>query len=83
MANEVRSGMAAALPGLRRTLLDAGTEVTARLRGLPQRGVVQSYEPEHSPDTFPVRFDDGQWRLLTANEVTVAAAPTPDARTAH
>lgn len=65
------------------TLLDAGTEVTARLRGLHQHGVVQSYEAQHSPDTFPVRFDDGQWRLLTANEVTVAAESTPDTRAAR
>jgi len=39
--------------------------------------VVQPYEPQYSDGTFPVRFDDGIWRKMTANDVTVVAPPAP------
>lgn len=55
-------------------MLDAGTEVTMQVGGVAHHGVVQSYEPQYSFGTFPVRFHDGQWRLLSADEVAVAAA---------
>jgi len=41
--------------------------------------VVQPYEPEYSDGTFPVRFDDGIWRKMNINDVTVVAPPpAPD-----
>ncbi len=45
--------------------------------GEPLGGVVQPYEPQYSDGTFPVRFDNGIWRTMTANDVTVVAPPTP------
>ena len=59
----------------RRALLDAGTRVTIQRDGHPFGGVVQPYEPEYSDGTFPVRFDDGIWRTMTVNDVTVVAPP--------
>lgn len=54
-----------------RVLLDPGTQVTVPLGGQVRYGVVQCYEQRWSQGTFPVRLDDGQWRLLTADDVTV------------
>lgn len=63
-----------------RPLLDAGTRVRTQLGGCPLGGVVQPYEPEYSHGTFPVRFDDGIWRKMTIDDVTVVAPPTPITR---
>jgi len=56
-------------------LLDPGTRVSLRRDGRPLGGVVQPYEPQYSDGTFPVRFDDGIWRKMTINDVTVVAPP--------
>jgi hypothetical protein len=61
----------------RRPLLEAGTRVSLQRDGEPLGGVVQPYEPQYSDGTFPVRFDNGIWRTMTANDVTVVAPPTP------
>ncbi len=61
----------------RRPLLDPGTRVSLRRDGRPLGGVVQPYEPQYSDGTFPVRFDDGIWRTMTVNDVTVVALPEP------
>lgn len=45
--------------------------------GVPLHGVVQPYEPQYSDGAFPVRFDNGIWRTMTANDVTVVAPPAP------
>ncbi|MCA1674230.1 MAG: hypothetical protein LC799_19250 [Actinobacteria bacterium] len=64
-----------------RALLDAGTRVSIQRHGGPLGGVVQPYEPEYSDGTFPVRFDDGIWRKMNINDVTVVAPPpAPDTR---
>ncbi len=60
-----------------RPLLDVGTRVSIRRDGKPLGGVVQPYEPQFSDGTFPVRFDDGIWRKMTSNDVTVVAPPKP------
>jgi len=54
-------------------LLDAGTRVSLQREGCPLGGVVQPYEPQYSDGTFPVRFDDGIWRTMSARDVTVVA----------
>jgi len=53
--------------------LAPGTPVTVVSDGPTRAGVVQPYEPENTlAHTFPVRFTEtGQWRLLTARDVTV------------
>ncbi len=53
--------------------LAPGTPVTVVSDGRTRAGVVQPYEPENTlTHTFPVRFTEtGQWRLLTARDVTV------------
>jgi hypothetical protein len=53
--------------------LTPGTPVTVVSDGRTHAGVVQPYEPENTlTHTFPVRFTEtGQWRLLTARDVTV------------
>jgi len=54
--------------------LAPGTRVTVVIDGRTCTGVVQHYEPDlHlTHGTFPVRFiATGQWRLLTAHDVTV------------
>lgn len=61
----------------RRPLLDAGTRVSLQRDGGFLSGVVQPYEPQYSDGTFPVRFDNGVWRTMTANDVTVVAPPAP------
>lgn len=61
----------------RRPLLDPGTRVCLQREGVPLGGVVQPYEPQYSDGTFPVRFDDGIWRKMTVNDVTVVAPPAP------
>ena len=50
-----------------------GTPVTVVSDGRTRAGVVQPYEPENTlTHTFPVRFTEtGQWRQLTARDVTV------------
>jgi hypothetical protein len=63
-----------------RPLLDAGTRVSIPRDGKPLGGVVQPYEPQFSDGTFPVRFDDGVWRRMTSNDVTVVAPPEPTPR---
>ena len=63
-----------------RPLLDVGTRVSLRCDGCPLGGVVQPYEPQYSDGTFPVRFDDGIWRKMTVNDVTVVAPPAPVTR---
>jgi hypothetical protein len=55
-----------------------GTRVTVVIDGRACAGVVQHYEPElHlTHRTFPVRFTEtGQWRLLTARDVTEVQLP--------
>ena len=64
----------------RRPLLDPGTRVSLQCAGGPLGGVVQPYEPQYSDGTFPVRFDDGIWRKMTVNDVTVVAPPAPVTR---
>ena len=63
----------------RRALLDAGTRVSIQCDGPPFGGVVQPYEPEYSDGTFG-GFDDGIWRTMTVDDVTVVA---PSASHAH
>ncbi len=58
-----------------RPLLGAGTRVSVQRDGGSLGGVVQPYEPQYSDGTFPVRFDDGIWRKMTARDVTVMAPP--------
>jgi len=60
-------------------LLDARTRVCVQRDEGSLGGVVQPYEPEYSDGTFPVRFDDGIWRKMNINDVTVVAPPpAPD-----
>jgi hypothetical protein len=63
-----------------RPLLAVGARVSLRRDRWPLGGVVQPYEPQYSDGTFPVRFDDGDWRRMTVNDVTVVAPPAPVAR---
>jgi len=63
-----------------RPLLDAGTRVSLQRDEGTLGGVVQPYEPQYSDGTFPVRFDDGIWRTMTVNDVTVVAPPAPATR---
>ncbi len=73
--------MAVNRPAVSRTgrpLLDAGTRVCLQRDGAaPLGGVVQPYEPEYSDGTFPVRFDDGIWRRMTARDVSVVTPQSP------
>jgi hypothetical protein len=55
-------------------LPEPGTRVVLLFRGEPRHGAVMPYDRRWSPCQFPVRFDDGQWRLLGADELTLEAA---------
>lgn len=48
-----------------------GTRVTFMFRGHPRHGAVQPYDQQWSHGTFPVRFDDGQWLLMSGRDVTL------------
>lgn len=52
-------------------LPEPGTRVVLQFRGAPRHGEVQPYDARWSHGTFPVRFDDGQWRLMAAADVTL------------
>jgi hypothetical protein len=54
--------------------LPAGTRVRVK-GGAQQTGTVMPYEPEYSHGGFPVRLDDGIWRIFDANDVVVLAPP--------
>ena len=60
-----------------RPLLDAGTRVSLPRDGRPLGGVVQPYEPQYSDGTFPVRFEDGIGRRMTARDVSVVTPQSP------
>lgn len=46
-----------------------GTRVTFMFRGYPRHGAVQPYDRQWSHGTFPVRFDDGQWLVMSGCDV--------------
>lgn len=58
---------------------DPGTRVIGRATGRVQHGTVWSYDRHYAQRTFPVRFDDGVWRLRSTTDVTVTA-DAPDCR---
>lgn len=51
------------------TLPEPGSRVIFMFRGQPRHGAVQPYDRGHSHGVFPVRFDDGQWRVMSAGDV--------------
>ena len=46
-----------------------GTIVRAAVDGVVRVGVVMPFEREWHRCTFPVRFEDGVWRMMLAREV--------------
>lgn len=49
-------------------LPDPGTRVVLMVRGAPWRhGAVMAYEKQWTRAAFPVRFDDCQWRMMSAD----------------
>jgi hypothetical protein len=55
---------------------EPGTIVRAGVDGAVRMGVVMPYEQEWQRCTFPVRFEDGVWRMMLVSEVEVMGAPS-------
>jgi len=52
---------------------EPGTIVRAAVDGAVRVGVVMPFEREWHRCTFPVRFEDGVWRMMLAREVEAVA----------
>lgn len=54
---------------------EPGTRVVLNCRGVARHGVVKPYDRRWSQGSFCVRFDDGQWRVMMASDLTLEGPP--------